>query len=122
MRAERDGNRKKNKLARIAFGAFGVALLVLGLACQTPPKKANRSSSHASGSTRNASASGLDLFSASPELFGTDPRASRPALVTGTVFAAVGGAAVVLTGAVIASAARAGRAHGPRRSRSGSSS
>ncbi len=94
-----------------------LAGIVFGLACQTPPKKANRSSSSSRTGASNGTANALDLFSSSSELFGTDPRTSRPALVTGTVFAAVGGAAVVLSGAVIVSAARAGRARNPRRGR-----
>ncbi|MBN2352211.1 MAG: hypothetical protein JXD23_06530 [Spirochaetales bacterium] len=115
MGFNRRKNPKRTAIIRALFRALAVALLAFSLSCQTPPKKANRTTS--SGHTSQARGGGIDLFSASAEPFGTDPRASRPALVSGTVFAVAGGAAVLLSGAVMVSAARAGRARAPRRSR-----
>jgi len=124
MRFSRSKNRKRAAIIRAAFGALAVALLALSLACRTPPRKSNRSSSGRAlaareGGGRDAGrANALDLFSASAEPFGTDPRASRPALVAVTAFAAAGGAVVLLTGAALVSAARSGRPRSPRRARS----
>jgi glucokinase len=122
MRIGAKGKTKKNALRRLICGAGLVALLVLFSACQTPPKKSNKSAAmnrHATAQAEGTSArNSLDLFSSSAELFGTDPRVSRPALVATTAFAAVGGAALLVCGAVVVSAARAGRTGRPRRSRS----
>jgi hypothetical protein len=107
---------------RFFLGALAVGLIASAVACQTPPKKANTSTTASrNGADRERSVApqkAIDLFSASPELFGTDPRLSRPALVTDTVFAVVIGSTVLLSGGVLVSAVRSARGKGPRRGRS----
>jgi hypothetical protein len=98
-----------------------IMLVMVLSACQTPPKKNSKAIStnrtNASTSRQSALYDGIDLFSASAERFGTDPRAARPVLVADTVWIVVVGAAGVISLAALVSgirSARAGRSS-PRR-------
>jgi general stress protein CsbA len=90
-----------------------VVLLPLAAACQTPPKKTKATSAARSqNAIRDGSAreGALDLFSASTERFGSDPRVSRPLLVTDTVWIVVVGSVALVSGVALVSAARGARA------------
>ncbi len=96
-----------------AICLFFLLLGTLIVACQTPPKKTttarNARSSHASGGDA-AHADTLELLALSAERFGSDPRVSRPVLVSDTVWIVVAGAVVLVSGAAFVSAAKSGRA------------
>ena len=118
--------RQKNRKGGICIlTRLTVAMLLLTAgalitACQTPPKKNNASAADASTGSRHAAETyqtrndagrerGPELFSSSAERFGSDPRASRPALVGDTVWIAVVSLVVLVSGAALVSAARNAR-------------
>jgi hypothetical protein len=103
-------------------GLFLVTLLLFFAACQTPPKKTNKTSPARTQSASNtgttsptAAESAFDLFSASTERFGSDPRTTRPVIVSDTVWIMVVGSVFLITGVALVSSIRGTRGGRPRR-------
>jgi hypothetical protein len=105
---KRPARRRRPPVISLLF----LLLTTLIVACQTPPRKSttarNARSSTSGGDVSRGDT--LDLFALSAERFGTDPRVSRPLLVSDTVWIVVAGSVALVSGAALLSAVKSGRA------------